>query len=56
MQQLAPSMEKRPAFAQTRRHAGIYSLSALIVAVMVAWFVLLGWGLVEISHWLYAFI
>jgi len=54
IQQLEPSTRSRSAVAQIGRQLAVYLLSAFILAVMVVWFGLLGWGGVAFLQWLFA--
>jgi hypothetical protein len=47
-----PSSKSRLSSAQASRKFAIGALAVLIVAVMIAWFGFLGWGLVAMLQWL----
>jgi hypothetical protein len=53
VKQLAQPTRSRPKAAQTGKKVAIYCLTALILSAMIAWFGLLGWGLVAILQWLW---
>jgi hypothetical protein len=53
VKQLAQPGRSRPAAAQPGRKLAIYSLTALILSAMIAWFGLLGWGFVAMLQWLW---